>query len=249
MGAQVNELITADGAVRGVSYQGADGRAELRASLVVAADGRFSRLRRLAGVEPVTTTQEVDILWFRLARRPDDPEQAFGRFGGGRILFVVDRDEYWQVGYVIRKGGYQALRAAGLDAFRQQLAQMLPALADRVEELQEWQQIATLSVASDRLRRWHKPGLFFIGDAAHVMSPVGAVGVNYAIYDAVVASNLLGRASWPASPSASATWRACRGRASSAPRRSRTFRTSSRASSTRQPSNQTPTLTSRRLRG
>lgn len=192
MGAQVNELITEGDVTCGVRYTGPEGSGEIAADLVVAADGRFSRLRRLAGVTPVTTTQEVDILWFRLSRKPSDPAQAFGQFGAGRILFVVDRDDYWQVGCVIRKGGYQEVRAAGLEAFRERLAVMLPAMADRVDELREWQQILTLSVASDRLDRWYKPGLLFIGDAAHVMSPVGAVGINFAIYDAVVASNRLG---------------------------------------------------------
>ena len=193
MSAQVDELIEEDGVVHGVRYRGHDGWYELRAALTIAADGRFSRLRRLAGLEPIKTSPPMDILWFRLSRHKDDAmEPVGGRFGNGLIVAMIDRLDCWQVGYVIAKGGYQKIRAAGLEQFRQELVKMVPEFADRVEELKEWKQISVLSVESSRLAQWHKPGLLLIGDAAHVMSPVGGVGINYAIGDAVVASNELG---------------------------------------------------------
>ena len=193
MSAQVDELIEEDGVVHGVRYRGHDGWYELRAALTIAADGRFSRLRRLAGLETIKTSPPMDILWFRLSRHKDDAmEPVGGRFGNGLIVAMIDRLDCWQVGYVIAKGGYQKTRAAGLEQFRQELVKMMPEFADRVEELKEWKQISVLSVESSRLAQWHKPGLLLIGDAAHVMSPVGGVGINYAIGDAVVASNELG---------------------------------------------------------
>lgn len=193
MGAQVDELIEEGGVVRGVRYRGQDGWYELRAALTVGADGRFSRVRKLAGFEPIKTAPPIDILWFRLSRREDDHVTGLGGHIGNRALVpLIDRFDYWQVGYVIPKGGYQDLRAAGLEHLRQSFAQVVPELADRVDELKEWKQISVLSIESSRLRRWYRPGLLLIGDAAHVMSPVGGVGINYAIQDAVVAANVLG---------------------------------------------------------
>jgi 2-polyprenyl-6-methoxyphenol hydroxylase-like FAD-dependent oxidoreductase len=160
---------------------------------VVGADGRFSRIRRLAGFEPVKTSPPIDVLWFRLSRRENDSFATLGaRIGSGLFLIFIDRFDYWQMGCVIPKGAYHDFRAAGLETFRQSLVKAAPELADRVEELREWKQVAVLSVESSRLKRWYKPGLLLIGDAAHVMSPVGGLGINYAIADAVVASNLLG---------------------------------------------------------
>jgi 2-polyprenyl-6-methoxyphenol hydroxylase-like FAD-dependent oxidoreductase len=193
MGARVDELVRENGIVAGVGYQGPDGRREVRAALTVAADGRFSRVRRLAGFEPVKTSPPMDVLWFRLSRRAGDPIETLGaRIGQGLFVLFIDRFDYWQMGCVIPKGGYKALRAAGLESLRAALARAAPAIADRVGELQEWKQIAVLSVESSRLKRWYQPGLLLIGDAAHVMSPVGGVGINYAIQDAVVAANVLG---------------------------------------------------------
>lgn len=193
MGARVEALVEADGVVRGVRYRGQDGWHEVRAALTIGADGRFSRLRRLSGFEPIKTSPPIDVLWFHLSRREDDPlESLDGRFGSGFLLIFINRFEYWQVGVVIARGTYQQVHAAGLEALRQALARAAPEIADRVEELQVWKQIAVLSVESSRLQRWYKPGLLLIGDAAHVMSPVGGVGINYAIQDAVVASNVLG---------------------------------------------------------
>src|SRR6266487_59458 len=196
MGARVEELIEEDGEVRGVRYRlhesEHDTRHELRALLTVGADGRFSRVRQLAGFEPVKTSPPMDVLWFALPRRPDDPENAIGNIGNGHMIALLNRFEYWQVAYIIPKGSYQQLHAAGLGTLRRSVADRVPLLADRVDTLQEWKQVSLLSVESNRLPRWHRPGLLLIGDAAHVMSPVGGVGRNYAIQDAVVAANILG---------------------------------------------------------
>jgi 2-polyprenyl-6-methoxyphenol hydroxylase-like FAD-dependent oxidoreductase len=192
MGAQVDELIEENGAVQGVRYRGQDGWYELRAPLTVGADGRFSRLRRLSGFEPIKTSPPMDILWFRLSRKDTDAREGLaGRIGKRVIVVLIDRFDYWQVGYVIPKGSYQQMRAAGIEQLRQQFAKTVPDFADRIEELKEWKQISVLSVESDRLPRWYRPGLLLIGDAAHVMSPVGGVGINYAIQDAIVAANIL----------------------------------------------------------
>lgn len=191
MRAQARELIEEDGTIRGVRYRGHDGWYEARATLTVGADGRFSRIRQIAGLEPIATSPPMDVLWFRLPRTAKDPEGAVGVFRRGHILVLLDRSDHWQVGYVFPKGGYQQLRAAGVEALRRSVAEMVPQLSDRVAYLKEWNQVSLLSVESNRLPRWYRPGLLLIGDAAHVMSPVGGVGINYAIQDAVAAANLL----------------------------------------------------------
>src|SRR2546423_14056441 len=191
MGARVEKLIEEDGYIHGVHYRGQDGWHEVRAALTVAADGRFSRVRKLAGFEPVQTAQAMDVLWFRLSCKPGDSKESTGRLGSGHILVMLNRADYWQMGYVIPKGGYQKLRAAGLPALRQEIARLLPEWAERLDTIQEWKQVSVLSVESSRLPRWYRPGRLCIGDAAHVMSPVGGVGINYAIQDAVVAANVL----------------------------------------------------------
>lgn len=191
MGARVEKLIEQDGYVHGVQYRGRDGWHEVRATLTVGADGRFSRLRKLAGFEPVKTSPPMDVLWFRLPRRQDEPEESTGRLAGGHILVILNRGDEWQVGYIIPKGGYQEIHAAGIEKLRQDVAQLLPDFADRVDCIKEWKQVSVLSVESSRLRRWYRPGLLLIGDAAHVMSPVGGVGINYAIQDATVAAHVL----------------------------------------------------------
>ena len=192
MGARVEKLIEEDGYIHGVHYRGQDGWHVVRAVLTVGADGRFSRMRKLAGFEPVKTAPPMDVLWFRLPRKPEDPIESGGRLGSGHILVLLNRGDQWQMGYVIPKGGYQEIHAAGLEKLRQAVAELLPELADRMQYIKEWKQVSVLSVESSRLRRWYRPGLLLIGDAAHVMSPVGGVGINYAIQDAVVAANLLG---------------------------------------------------------
>ncbi len=194
MGANVLELVENGGVVSGVRYQTPDAWHEVRALLTVGADGRFSRVRHLAGIEPIKTSPPMDVLWFRLPRLPEDPPApggAVGALGRGRILAVLDRRDYWQVAYVFPKGRYQELRAQGLEALRHSIAELEPRLAPHVEHLSDWHQFSLLSVESSRCPRWYKPGLLLIGDAAHAMSPVGGVGINYAIQDAVVAANVL----------------------------------------------------------
>ncbi|MDQ1556951.1 MAG: hypothetical protein QOD32_11 [Pyrinomonadaceae bacterium] len=191
MGARVQELIEEDGIVRGVRYETDAGTHEVRAPLTVGADGRSSRVRQLAGKEPVKTSPPMDVLWFRLPRKTDDPEGLLARVGNGHLVVMLDRLDEWQIAYVILKGSFRQVREAGLDALRQSLVSIAPELADRVAHLKEWKQVAMLSVESSRVERWQQPGLLLIGDAAHVMSPVGGVGINYAIQDAVVAANIL----------------------------------------------------------
>jgi 2-polyprenyl-6-methoxyphenol hydroxylase-like FAD-dependent oxidoreductase len=191
LGATVTDWVQEDGRVVGIRYTDDTGPHELRADLTVAADGRHSRLRQLANLPVVTTSPPMDVLWFRLPRRPGDPAGAQGLVHEGRILAMLDRGDFWQAGLVIPKGGYAALQAAGLPALKAELSAMSPMLQDRLDGLTDWDQFAFLPVAADRLKRWYLPGLLFIGDAAHAMSPVGGVGINYAIQDAVVAANLL----------------------------------------------------------
>jgi 2-polyprenyl-6-methoxyphenol hydroxylase-like FAD-dependent oxidoreductase len=191
MEARVRELVEEDGVIRGVRYEGNDGWHEVRAVLTVGADGRGSRVRRLAGFEPVKTSPPMDVLWFKLPREPDDPEGAMGRVGRGHIAILLDRFDYWQAGYVIPKGTFPELRHEGIESLRRSFAELIPEFADRLERLEDWKQVSLLSVESSRCPRWYRPGLSLIGDAAHVMSPVGGVGINYAIQDAVVAANVL----------------------------------------------------------
>lgn len=193
MGARVEALVTEHDEVRGVRYRGPDGWHEVRALVTVGCDGRFSRLRRLGGFTPIATSPPMDVLWFRLPREASDPPDVLGRIRNGRFLILLNRDSQWQVASIIPKGSYHQLRASGLGALRALVAEAAPELADRVGTLTDWNQVSLLSVAADRLSRWYKPGLLLIGDAAHTMSPVGGVGINYAIQDAVVAANMLYR--------------------------------------------------------
>ena len=191
MGARVEKLLEEDGYVHGVQYRAKDGWHEVRAALTVGADGRFSRMRKLADFEPVKTSPPMDVLWFRVPRLPGDPAGSSGKLAAGHILILLDRGDMWQIGYVIPKGGYQEIHAAGLEKLRSDIAKLMPELAERMQAMTAWKQISVLSVESSRLRRWYRPGLLLIGDAAHVMSPVGGVGINYAIQDAVETANIL----------------------------------------------------------
>lgn len=191
MGASVQELIEEEGIVRGVRYRSGDDWHEIRAALTVGADGRSSRVRRLAGFEPIKTSPPMDVLWFRIPREPNDPEGILAYFGRGHGLVLLDRLTEWQVGFIILKGSFSQIRTAGLEALRKTIAELLTEFPDRINHLQDWKQVAVLSVESSRVPTWYKPGLLLIGDAAHVMSPVGGVGINYAIQDAVVAANVL----------------------------------------------------------
>jgi len=189
METEATGLTVERGRVTGLTVSGG----AIPATLTVAADGRSSTVRRAARLPVRAYDAPMDVLWFRLSRRESDVVRAAGRVAPGRLLIRIDRGDYWQVGYVIEKGGYQRLRAAGLAAFRSDLATLEPALADRVDELGSWSDVSVLEVRVDRLRRWHRPGLLCIGDAAHAMSPVGGVGINLAVQDAVAAANLLVR--------------------------------------------------------
>jgi 2-polyprenyl-6-methoxyphenol hydroxylase-like FAD-dependent oxidoreductase len=193
MVANVGELIEGPAGVAGVRYQSTDGWHEMGAHLTVAADGRFSKVRHLAGFEPIKTSPPMDILWFELPHLPGDEssDRVRGGFAGGRVLVVFDRLDHWQIGYVFPKGQYQAVRAASLEAFRRSIADIEPQFAKHVETLTDWHQCSLLSVESSRCPIWYKPGLLLIGDAAHVMSPIGGVGISYAVQDAVVAANVL----------------------------------------------------------
>jgi 2-polyprenyl-6-methoxyphenol hydroxylase-like FAD-dependent oxidoreductase len=169
----------------------ADGPLEIHADLVVAADGRHSALRDCAGLKVEDLGAPMDVLWFRIPRRASDPDQSMGRFEAGRIFVLIDRGDYWQCAYVIPKGAIDDIRRNGIATFRARLAASVPMFADRVDTLQDWDQIKLLTVAVDRLATWHRTGLLCIGDAAHAMSPIGGVGVNLAVQDAVAAANIL----------------------------------------------------------
>ena len=193
MGARVEELIESNREIHGVRYRGHDGVHEILAQLVVGADGRYSKVRELAGLARTRSAQPIDILWFRLPTSPADSPSDSGLYvGNGHYTFVRNRGDYWQIAYMLPKGSYQRLRTAGLPAARSSIDEVVPWLADRTGLLQEWSQTSLLSVESSRVCRWYRDGLLVIGDAAHVISPVAGVGINLAIQDAVVAANVLG---------------------------------------------------------
>jgi 2-polyprenyl-6-methoxyphenol hydroxylase-like FAD-dependent oxidoreductase len=192
-GARVEQLIKEDGQVRGVRYRTRDGWQTVRADLVVGADGRFSKVRQLAGLSIVKSAQAMDVLWLRLPRAAADPPRAYGLYpGNGDFLVIGDRGDTWLVGFAFPKGSYQHFRQAGIESVRQRVSELAPWLADRTVLLQDWSQTSLLNVEAGRVQRWYRPGLLLIGDAAHVMSPVFGVGINYAIQDAIVAANKLG---------------------------------------------------------
>jgi 2-polyprenyl-6-methoxyphenol hydroxylase-like FAD-dependent oxidoreductase len=191
MQANVTDLIEEEGRVVGVRAVTPDGPLEVRAELTVGADGRHSTVRECAGLVVDDIGAPIDVLWLRISRAADDPEQPLGRFDNGRVFVMIYRGDYWQCGYIIRKGGYDEIRQKGLEAFHAELVAIAPFLAGRVAELSDWDQIHLLTVTVDRLRQWYRPGLLCIGDSAHAMSPVGGVGINLAIQDAVATANQL----------------------------------------------------------
>jgi 2-polyprenyl-6-methoxyphenol hydroxylase-like FAD-dependent oxidoreductase len=191
MRAEATDLIEEGGRVVGVRAKGPDGSIDIRADLVVGADGRHSTIRERAGFQVDDLGAPMDVLWMRLSKRPDDSSQALGHIEAGRIFVMLDRGDYWQCAFVIPKGGYDGIRQKGFEAFLGLVAAMARLPADRVAELRDWDDVKLLTVAVDRLRQWYRPGLLCIGDAAHAMSPIGGVGINLAIQDAVAAANIL----------------------------------------------------------
>jgi 2-polyprenyl-6-methoxyphenol hydroxylase-like FAD-dependent oxidoreductase len=191
MESEVTDLLQESGRVVGVRATSPQGALEVRAEVTVGADGRHSIVREKAGLEVIDLGAPIDVLWMRLSRQSADPEQTLGRFREGKILVTLNRGDYWQCAYVIAKGEFDLIRKKGLPAFRENIESIAPFLNGRTSELREWADIKLLSVAVDRLRRWSRTGLFCIGDCAHAMSPIGGVGINLAIQDAVAAANIL----------------------------------------------------------
>jgi len=192
MQAEATDLIQENGRIIGVRVTTPQGQREVRATLTVGADGRHSVMRALAALPSVNLGAPMDVLWMRISRRPSDGGQTFGHIDRGKILVLINREDYWQAAMVIPKGAADEIRQRGLPAFREEIASLAPFLRDRVEELHDWKAISLLTVAVDRLTQWSRPGLLCIGDAAHAMSPIGGVGINLAIQDAVAAANILG---------------------------------------------------------
>jgi 2-polyprenyl-6-methoxyphenol hydroxylase-like FAD-dependent oxidoreductase len=191
MEAEVQDLVLEDGRVTGLRAMTPDGELRVRADVVVGADGRHSTVRERAGLEAVDLGAPMDVLWMRLSRRSGDPGQTLGRVDIGRIFVMLNRGDYWQCAFVIPKGGFDDIHRRGLTALREEIAILAAYLSDRVDELSEWSDIKLLSVSVDRLPVWQRPGILCIGDAAHAMSPIGGVGINLAVQDAVAAANVL----------------------------------------------------------
>lgn len=189
--AEVTGVIQQDGVVTGVEVATPGGALQVMADLVVGADGRRSTVRSSAGLVVRDLGAPIDVLWMRLPKMPGDPSTTGGRITNGIFLAMIDRRTYWQCAYVIPKGGIEAVRLQGLEAFRADVVKVAPLFADRIATLASWDDIKLLSVTVDRLEHWYKPGLLCIGDAAHAMSPVGGVGINLAVQDAVAAANIL----------------------------------------------------------
>jgi 2-polyprenyl-6-methoxyphenol hydroxylase-like FAD-dependent oxidoreductase len=191
MNAEATDLIEDGGRVVGVLVKTAGRALAVRASLVVGADGRHSITRAKSGLQSHDYGAPMDVLWFRISRKDSDESDGFGHVEAGRLLVMLDRGNYWQCAYVIPKGGIETVKAAGLDAFRHSAVELAPFLADRIDELKSWDEVKLLTVTVNRLNTWWRPGFLCIGDAAHAMSPIGGVGINLAVQDAVAAANRL----------------------------------------------------------
>jgi len=192
MQAEVIDLIEEGERVVGVRVHTPAGALEVRADLVIGADGRHSTVREKAGLQTLDLGAPMDVLWMRLSQRPGDPKESMGRFDPGHVFVMIDRGDYWQCAFVIPKGGFDEVKRRGFDAFREEVARVAPFLRDRVSEIADWDHVKLLTVAVNRVREWCRPGLLCIGDAAHAMSPIGGIGINLAIQDAVAAGNILG---------------------------------------------------------
>ncbi len=191
MQAEVTDLIDDSGRIVGVKAKTPRGVTEIHAALIVGADGRHSIVRERAGLTGMDIGAPMDVLWMRISRRSSDPGQTFGHAEAGKVFVMIERDDYWQCGFVIPKGAADEIRKRGIEQFREEIANLQPFLRDRVGELRDWNDVSLLTVKVDRLRQWSRPGLLCIGDAAHAMSPVGGVGINLAIQDAVATANAL----------------------------------------------------------
>ena len=189
---EVTDLLMDGDRVIGVKAQTPAGPLEVKADLVIGADGRGSTVRARAGFKVMDTGAPMDVLWFRIKKAAGDPPQAFGYIGAGQFMVLLDRDDYWQCAYTIRKGSFEARQARGLDAFRAEVVRCASFFANRINELNSWDDVKLLTVKVDHLVQWYRDGLLCIGDSAHAMSPVGGVGVNLAVQDAVATANLLG---------------------------------------------------------
>jgi 2-polyprenyl-6-methoxyphenol hydroxylase-like FAD-dependent oxidoreductase len=189
--AEVTDLIVDGDRVAGVRVQTADGPREVRADLVVGADGRHSTVREKAGFKVQDLGAPMDVLWMRMSRQPQDDFESLGRIEAGHVFIMLNRGDYWQCAFVIPKGRADQVRQEGLPAFRAKILELVPGLRERVEELKSWDDVKLLTVALDRVDRWYRDGVLCIGDAAHAMSPIGGVGINLAVQDAVAAANLL----------------------------------------------------------
>jgi 2-polyprenyl-6-methoxyphenol hydroxylase-like FAD-dependent oxidoreductase len=191
MNTEATDLVEESGRIIGLHAKTPSGTPTIRADLVVGCDGRHSTVREKAGLKSDDYGAPMDVLWFRMSRKGSDSADTFGHIEAGRLMVMLDRGDYWQCAYVIPKGGIERVKAKGLEAFRNRVVEMSPFLADRVGEMKSWDDVSLLSVTVDRLRRWWRPGLICIGDSAHAMSPIGGVGINLAVQDAVAAANRL----------------------------------------------------------
>ncbi|MDP9112041.1 MAG: FAD-dependent oxidoreductase, partial [Candidatus Eremiobacteraeota bacterium] len=191
METEARDLIIENGTITGVRAVQRGQEINITADLIVAADGRTSTLRKSAGMEVIVSGAPIDVLWLRLSRLPTDPDQTFGNIAQGAIFVMLNRFDYYQCAFVIRKGGIDDIKARGLDFLRQEIVRLVPLLKDRVSELKTWEDVKLLTVAVDRLKTWYRPSLLCIGDAAHAMSPIGGIGINLAIQDAVATANIL----------------------------------------------------------
>ena len=193
MQTEATDLIQEEGRVVGVRARSPEGELSVRADLVVGCDGRHSIIRASADARSDDFGSPMDVLWFRVTREPGDPEETFGRIEAGAMLVMLNRGEYWQCAYVIQKGGFDRVKGEGIEALRNRVCALSPFLADRMKQLSTFEDVKLLTVMVDLLRQWWRPGLLLIGDAAHAMSPVGGVGINIAVQDAVAAANRLAR--------------------------------------------------------
>lgn len=192
MQAEATELMEDGGRITGIRAKTPDGSMDVRADLTIGADGRRSAMRKSAGLEVIDLGAPMDVMWMRLSRRENDPGQTFGHVERGKMMVMLNREDYWQCAFVIPKGTAEDVERRGLPAFREEIATLEAFLRDRVEELQNWRQVSVLTVSVDRLVSWSRPALLCIGDAAHAMSPIGGIGINLAIQDAVATANILG---------------------------------------------------------